>query len=269
MDVRYLAANYLGYFSASTGQRLNPEALLRDPDPNVLVADGVILYAVKKTVTLGVGEEKRNRAFKRIDPQSMGSRPADSSQLRAFFETMIFDNITLHHGVTAKENVRRLAVGFLREINTFYHEHEVHHKMTTEDFEKLEVLQSDLFKSAVEEYQRLEVTDPEELHWRREEYTLRTEEVTNGSLTKVFSTEGDYVGRGLTSIEDGDLVAILFGCKLPVILRKCVEQPAYELISPCYVSGIMNGEAIVDLNFGDFAEGHYASVLRAERLRLV
>ncbi|KAL3290686.1 ankyrin and het domain-containing protein [Colletotrichum asianum] len=266
MDVRYLAASYLGYFSASTGQRLNLEALLRDPDPNVLVADGVILDVVTRTVTLGVGEEKRSRAFKRIDPQSMDPRPAGSSQFQAFFETMVFDNVTFHRGFTADENLRRLAIGFLREINTFYYENEVHHKMTTEDFEKLGVIQSDLFKSAVEEYQRLEATDPDELHWRREEYTLRTEEVTNGSLTKIFSTESDYVGRGLISIEDGDLVAILFGCELPVILRKCGEQPAYQLISPCYVSGIMNGEV---MGYSRFKNPLETSFVKVESLRLV
>ncbi|KAF4815451.1 Heterokaryon incompatibility protein 6, OR allele [Colletotrichum tropicale] len=267
-------ASYLGYFNACKGRRLRKTIALGDPNPELLFTDGVILDVVKVAVHLEEGEEKRKRAFQRMDPGSMGPRPGDKSQLQAFFETMIFDNITLHSGnrserLIRKENLKRLAVGFLHEVNTFHHENDVNQRVNGKSLKQLEVFHSDFFKSAFYEYRRLDATDPEALRWRREEYKLRTEEVTNGSLTSLFSTKGRYIGRGLTSVKKGDLVAILLGCRLPVVLRKSIKRAAYELISPCYVSGIMNGEVMKDLIFEDFLKEDHASSLKVERLRLV
>jgi hypothetical protein len=46
-------------------------------------------------------------------------------------------------------------------------------------------------------------------------------------------------------VRPGDVVAVLFGCRLPVILRPCGDDgTSYRLVSVCYVSGFMDGEAV-------------------------
>jgi hypothetical protein len=42
---------------------------------------------------------------------------------------------------------------------------------------------------------------------------------------------------------EGDRVAILHGCSLPVVLRACVGDQV-QLIGPCYVDGLMHGDGV-------------------------
>ncbi|KAF5495824.1 Heterokaryon incompatibility protein 6, OR allele [Colletotrichum fructicola] len=60
----------------------------------------------------------------------------------------------------------------------FYQENRVHENNEVKDHMEFEIPSSELFDTAAEEYHRLFTTDPEDLHWRREEYVLRSEEVT-------------------------------------------------------------------------------------------
>lgn len=59
-----------------------------------------------------------------------------------------------------------------------------------------------------------------------------------------FTTSNGYIGTGDRAIEPEDLVCILFGSKLPVILRP--HRGSYRLVSFAYVSGIMQGEFLED-----------------------
>jgi hypothetical protein len=45
----------------------------------------------------------------------------------------------------------------------------------------------------------------------------------------------------------GDLVCVIFGCGLPLVLRR-VEGDIYHYIGPCFVAGIMAGEAVEGMN---------------------
>lgn len=268
-----MAASYLEYFNASKGAPLNRQIGVINLNAQILTIDGVKLDVICKTVPLQTGEEKRRRVLEQIDPQSMGSHPIGKPHLQAFFETMVFDNATLHGGNTLKDPIGdqsliRLAVGFLHELDAFNHETRCHRHMKRADSERPGIHQSEVLKLAVEEYRRLEATDPEELHWRREEYRLRTEEATNGNLTSIFSTETNYVCRGLISIREGDIIANLFGCRLPVVLRESTQPSTYQLISPCYVSGIMDGEAIETLKLGSFPRGNVSYRMGARQTRM-
>ena len=54
-----------------------------------------------------------------------------------------------------------------------------------------------------------------------------------------------YVVLGPSSCEVGDVVCILYGCSVPVILRRRSEGFGYTFIGECYVHGMMDGEAIM------------------------
>lgn len=57
-----------------------------------------------------------------------------------------------------------------------------------------------------------------------------------------FATATGWIGVGARGLQAGDIVAVLFGCRVPVILRR--RQHFFELVGSCYVHGIMDGEAI-------------------------
>jgi hypothetical protein len=70
---------------------------------------------------------------------------------------------------------------------------------------------------------------------------------------KFFLTAGDETrvrspryGLAPSRAEVNDIICIFFGCNVPVVLRKSMEQPGmYQLIGECYVHGIMNGESLL------------------------
>jgi len=69
----------------------------------------------------------------------------------------------------------------------------------------------------------------------------------------LFRATNGFLGLGPKQVRPGDFICILFGCAVPVVLRKHElnkeqdarrEQKAdlYRLLGNCYVHGIMNGE---------------------------
>lgn len=55
-------------------------------------------------------------------------------------------------------------------------------------------------------------------------------------------------GLGPRRAEKGDLICILFGCSVPVTLRRHDSESCYELIGECYVHGKMEGEAFAGMD---------------------
>ena len=49
----------------------------------------------------------------------------------------------------------------------------------------------------------------------------------------------------------GDVICVLFGCDMPVVLRK-IDENSYTFIGGCYVHGIMEGEAMRDMAAGKY-----------------
>lgn len=62
------------------------------------------------------------------------------------------------------------------------------------------------------------------------------------SQSKLFRTAKRYLGLGPEILKSGDVVAVIFRAKVPLILRP--EGDHYLLLGDCYVHGIMQGEAV-------------------------
>jgi hypothetical protein len=62
---------------------------------------------------------------------------------------------------------------------------------------------------------------------------------------RAFATDTGFVGSSYSAVEVGDVVCILFGCRLPVVLRP-MDEGTYTLVDAVYVDGIMGGEFLVD-----------------------
>ena len=59
---------------------------------------------------------------------------------------------------------------------------------------------------------------------------------------KFFVTEEGRMGMGPDTMKEGDIVTILFGGKVPYVLRP--SESRYRFIGECYVPGLMSGEAV-------------------------
>lgn len=71
----------------------------------------------------------------------------------------------------------------------------------------------------------------------------KNEGVVPGPSHKLRSQKSLF-GLGSPFVKKGDLVCIIFGCSVPVVLRKDKEGKCYQFIGECYVHGMMDGEAI-------------------------
>ena len=61
----------------------------------------------------------------------------------------------------------------------------------------------------------------------------------------LFTTKSGHIGLGPQTMQSGDIVAILYGCSTPVVLRRLeAEEDEYNFVGACYVYGIMHGEAV-------------------------
>jgi hypothetical protein len=67
-----------------------------------------------------------------------------------------------------------------------------------------------------------------------------------------FRTSKGYMCLGPNAMEAGDVVCILFGCKVPYVLRPVDGH--YLLVGDAYVHGIMDGEAMEQLASGELKE---------------
>lgn len=65
--------------------------------------------------------------------------------------------------------------------------------------------------------------------------------------TLVITRKG-YFGLGPGATRAGDLCCIIFGSPVPLILRHADEN--YQLVGEAYVHGVMNGEAVEQLDQG-------------------
>ncbi|KAI0147064.1 hypothetical protein GGR57DRAFT_506041 [Xylariaceae sp. FL1272] len=61
-----------------------------------------------------------------------------------------------------------------------------------------------------------------------------------------FGTTNGYMGRGLDSVQRGDIVGVFIGAKVPFVLRPTADNDGLYLVGECYVHGIMHGEAFRD-----------------------
>ena len=60
----------------------------------------------------------------------------------------------------------------------------------------------------------------------------------------VFYTKDGHMGLGPECTQPGDIVAILYGCQWPVVMRPLPTPGEYTFLECAYVYGIMDGEAV-------------------------
>jgi len=69
---------------------------------------------------------------------------------------------------------------------------------------------------------------------------------------KFFTTStGKFFGLGPDGLQNGDVIAVLYGCSVPVVLRAAEHKMHYKLVGECYIHGLMDGQAVTDPNLRD------------------
>jgi len=62
---------------------------------------------------------------------------------------------------------------------------------------------------------------------------------------RIITTHSGKLGYGIRTILEDDTIAIVRGCNIPLVLRP--YQEGYKYIGPCYIDGLMFGEAVQGL----------------------
>lgn len=100
----------------------------------------------------------------------------------------------------------------------------------------------DLFR---EWYRVLASTDTlREYSERISSQTHTSFEIYINSISPLCTTVNGYLAAVPYTTKDGDYIVILAGGDLPFVLRPAGNH--YNLVGPCYVYGIMNGEVFPD-----------------------
>jgi hypothetical protein len=58
---------------------------------------------------------------------------------------------------------------------------------------------------------------------------------------RLFTTTVGYFGIGTRTLVPGDQIAVILGCRLPLILTQTEKSGHYKLVGECYIHGYMNG----------------------------
>jgi hypothetical protein len=66
---------------------------------------------------------------------------------------------------------------------------------------------------------------------------------------RLMTSSGGRLGMAPARAAKGDLVCILFGCSVPVILRRSEHEGSFTLVGECFIEGCMEGEALLQDDF--------------------
>ncbi|OLN96821.1 Heterokaryon incompatibility protein 6, OR allele 2 [Colletotrichum chlorophyti] len=236
-------------FNASKGARFAPPAdgsLQSEPDSGIFEVEGIILDTIEKTFLLARSEESMHGILGKLSPGASGCDPSGMPQLEALRDTMIFNTDNTAHGTSQgmgasrKDRLLQLTLGFMHDL-----ELQLSAQGTQDRAAHLAASwESPTAKdreSPVSCYEQLRKSDPESLKIFRQAFVQEC--IRNaGTESSMFRTSGGYIGRGGHSVQQGDVVTVLFGADMPVLLRR--EGSYYKIIGPCYVRGVMFGEAM-------------------------
>jgi hypothetical protein len=68
---------------------------------------------------------------------------------------------------------------------------------------------------------------------------------------RFFITDQGYFGLASTAVQKGDMICVLFGGRVPYVLRWSSESSSHEFLGDAYVHGIMHGEVLKGLQSDD------------------
>ena len=81
-------------------------------------------------------------------------------------------------------------------------------------------------------------------------FVSRFKDTTEWMQRRLMTTKDGKIGMVPGRTQKEDQIWVLFGCSIPLVLRKCKAEGSYEVVGECYLHGYMNGEIIKELQDG-------------------
>ncbi|KAK1469838.1 ankyrin and HET domain-containing protein [Colletotrichum melonis] len=239
-----------GTFNATKGKRFmgaySKEHSRGDAD-GVFVAEGYLFDTIRTTVPVLKDARTPKELLSVLRFGQLESRPMVSGkpQIEALFEGLIFDT----NGHTEEDSEARATtkqhhrlnymLGFMRDLETYMGNELPRKKDGNVDFNALFGSKGGSDLPYVTFHESIKRTDPSQLdvHYKAfmKEFLLKA-----GRASSMFVSNDNKLGRCSVVARSGDVIALLFGCPFPVILRR--KELGFELVGACYISGMMYGE---------------------------
>lgn len=103
----------------------------------------------------------------------------------------------------------------------------------------------------------VDVATEDRIQLQRKIQDLTAEHARNMTLAvislegrKLVTTKTGFIGLAPEAIEQGDVIAVLFGCNFPVALRRF--KNCYKYVGECYIDGLMEGESVDAMKCGEY-----------------
>ncbi|KAK8060762.1 Heterokaryon incompatibility protein 6-OR allele [Apiospora saccharicola] len=234
VDIRYLAASHLEYFNASLGRKspVRFPLLLGLAGPNdhsgrilgsqyKMATRGVLFDTVQTITALEKVQDSPRSLLRLTEPEGFGTSTfKEEYHAQVLFRIIIFDDKTFH-----KRGSRNLG-----------------YKSGNERYIRLALGLKIGDRTLRQHYEHLLETDLGQLEWHYREYLIRSKETSERSSSTFFVTKDNNIGKGPRDLDQGDRVAVIYGCRIPMLLRPSGTR--YQLVGPCYIYGAMVGEII-------------------------
>ncbi|KAK1985677.1 heterokaryon incompatibility protein-domain-containing protein [Colletotrichum cereale] len=213
-------------------------------DP-LLVAEGFLLDTVQQTAPMAKSEGNLKQLITTFDLARAGRHLSGMPQIQAFCETAVFEIHGHREGESAEKNKDRQdrreqhMLGFMREMENVVGSAVPRGWNGSVDFPALFGAEARRPGSFARRYEDLGNSQPDILEGHRKAF-MKDFVFHAGKISSMFSTRGQYFGRCNHSVQPGDVLALLFGCTFPMVLRR--TQDGFRLVGAAYVSGLMHGE---------------------------
>ncbi|KAJ0297686.1 hypothetical protein COL5a_004837 [Colletotrichum fioriniae] len=239
-----------GTFNATKGKRYietySKEHITGDTD-GVFIAKGYLLNTIKTTVPVLKDAQTPKQLLSMLQFGQLDGHPGGSGkpQIESLFESLIYDT----NGFTEEDSEARSAtkqhhrlnymLGLMRDLETYMGNELPRKQDGNVDFNALFRSKRGSDLPYVTFYESIKRTDASQLdvHYKSfmKEFLLKA-----GRASSMFVSNDSKLGRCSVVARSGDVIALLFGCPFPVILRR--QELGFEFVGACYISGMMYGE---------------------------
>lgn len=248
VDTRYMGGAYLELFNADNNSGSDPFfAFSEETGHIILQVEALLLETAMEALPFANNEEiKRSKLLSTFCLTDEGDFSVP--KLRQFFQVAVSENSAFYgHKVdsdgTLKERMERLILGFFGNLQRLHGSHPVF----DEFLRSFNIDGLDMIPLQSQSLSRDSACN--DIHRNELEYLQRTLLHGDSRDTTMFNTSSGSIGICPRNIRRGDAVAIIRGCRVPVILRK--QEQYFRLVGPAYVSGIMQGEALSRIHLVD------------------
>ncbi|KAK1655114.1 ankyrin and HET domain-containing protein [Colletotrichum phormii] len=247
----FLAAGFSRAFDASAGKS-HPRAKQSGcwgPEPPVrgLLVESLLAGEILLTRPLDVSESGRKELYHTFGLGRANNSTSDKSLIQALAEVLIMDSDAKSCHRFSRQQERHVNVSLFRTLGLIRDAEKLCKGNFMEAGRDYDVVafvewaglaQVDRVNDI---YSRLWTSEPKRLDHYRNMF-IRELKRRRSTSSRLFSTNSGYIGRASAEVAEGDMVAILSGSRLPFVLRKTQDHSSFQIVSPCYVSGMMFGE---------------------------